>query len=346
MGYSPWEKVMADSPNGLDQRVERRATVPAALAGRRFDQIAATLFGEFSRSRLKSWIVAGDLQVNAQPRQPRAKLQMGDELQLQVILQVEGDWQAQDIELPIIYQDEALLVVDKSAGLVVHPAAGHRDGTVLNALLHHCPDLAQLPRAGIVHRLDKDTTGLMVVARQLSSHADLVAQLQARTVKRQYLALVNGVPRAGGTVNAPLGRHPVQRKQMAVVARGGKEAITHYRVIERFAAHSLLKLDLETGRTHQIRVHMAHLGYPLLGDPVYGGRLKLPPGCTDDLRLALRGFKRQALHAWRLGLVHPHTSQPMQWQVAMPDDMLTMLRLLRGEGGLPDQRLGEDASHE
>jgi len=333
---------MVDAQSAPGQRIECRAMVPPDLAGRRCDQIAAILFAEYSRSRLKSWIVAGELTVNGESCLPRARLQAGDELRLDALQQAEGEWQAQAMDLSVVYQDQSLLVVDKPAGLVVHPAAGHHDGTLLNALLHRCPELAQLPRAGIVHRLDKDTTGLMVVARQLTSHTHLVAQLQARTVKRQYLALVNGVLRSGGTVQAPLGRHPVQRKQMAVVGHGGKEAITHYRVVERFAAHTLLQLDLETGRTHQIRVHMAHLGHPLLGDPVYGGRLQLPPACSEELREALRGFRRQALHAWRLGLVHPQTAETIRWQTALPADMLAVLHLLRHASAAAGSGRGQD----
>jgi 23S rRNA pseudouridine1911/1915/1917 synthase len=316
----------------MNSQFTQEASVLPAHSGMRFDQIAALLFGEFSRSRLKSWILSGELLVNGQRRQPRDKLWPGDQLLLAASLDVEQAWQAQAIDLDIVYEDEALLVINKPAGLVVHPAAGHRDGTLLNALLHHCPSLAELPRAGIVHRLDKDTTGLMVVARQLGSHKQLVAQLQARSVKRRYLAVVAGTPLSGGTVKQPMGRHPVQRQKMAVTAGRGKEAITHYRLVERFAAHSLLQLQLETGRTHQIRVHMAWLGYPLVGDPVYGGRLKIPEAAPEGLQRGLREFRRQALHATRLGLEHPLSGETMHWHAPMPDDMAALVALLRQQG--------------
>lgn len=307
----------------------QQAVVSAEHSGKRFDQVAAQLFSEFSRSRLKSWILSGELLVNGARYQPRDKVWNGDLLDLAATPQPEGAWQAEPIELSIVYEDQALLVVNKPAGLVVHPAAGHPDGTLLNALLNHCPGLLELPRAGIVHRLDKDTTGLMVVAKQLPAHARLVEQLQARTVKRQYLAVVVGKPVSGGTVNAPMGRHPQQRKKMAVVKGKGKEAITHYRILERFVAHTELQLKLETGRTHQIRVHMASIGYPLVGDPVYGGRLRLPKGASEVLQMALRNFGRQALHATELGLIHPTSGEAMHWRVPLPDDMQQLLALLK-----------------
>lgn len=313
----------------MEKQFTRQAQVPATESGRRLDQVAAVLFDEFSRSRLKVWILSGELLVNGESRQPRDKLLEGDRLQLAASLEIEGDWRAEAMELSIIYEDEALLVLDKPAGLVVHPAAGHRDGTLLNALLHHCPSLAELPRAGIVHRLDKDTSGLMVVARQLTSHTQLVAQLQARTVKRRYQAVVAGTPISGGTVDQPMGRHPTKRIKMAVTPGRGKEAITHYRVLERFPAHTLLQLDLETGRTHQIRVHMAWLGYPLVGDPLYGGRLRLPRQAAPGTVEALRNFKRQALHAAELGLVHPSSGETMHWTTPLPTDMAGLLVSLR-----------------
>uniref|UniRef100_UPI0010696BE5 23S rRNA pseudouridine(1911/1915/1917) synthase RluD n=1 Tax=Pseudomonas aeruginosa TaxID=287 RepID=UPI0010696BE5 len=240
----------------------------------------------------------------------------------------QGEGLAQDIELEIVYEDEHILVIDKPAGLVVHPAAGHQDGTLLNALLYHVPDIANVPRAGIVHRLDKDTTGLMVVAKTLEAHTKLVAQLQARSVSRIYEAIVIGVITSGGTIDAPIGRHGVQRQKMAVVD-AGKVAVSHYRVLERFRAHTHTRVKLETGRTHQIRVHMSHIGYPLVGDPVYGGRFRIPPVASQTLVQTLREFPRQALHARFLELDHPATGVRMKWESPLPEDFLWLLSLLR-----------------
>ena len=306
------------------------AEIPAELDGKRLDQAMAVLFQDFSRSRLQQWIREGQVQVDSQVMRPKDKVYAGQQVTLQATLAPEGDWEAQDIPLPIVYEDAHLLVINKPAGLVVHPAAGNASGTMLNALLHHAPQLENLPRAGIVHRLDKETSGLLVVAKDLTTHKELVAQLQAREFEREYQAIVVGVMTAGGTVDAPLGRHPVQRKRMAVVERG-KPAVTHYRVLERFRAHSLIRVNLETGRTHQIRVHMAYVHYPLVGDPVYGGRLKLPRGCTSELAEALRQFRRQALHAARLGIVHPHTGEHLAWQAPLPADMQALLETLRAD---------------
>lgn len=258
----------------------------------------------------------------------------GELLSLQAILEAEGDWQAQPLALDIIYEDESLLVVNKPAGLVVHPAAGNREGTLLNGLLHHLPAQEEIPRAGIVHRLDKDTTGLMVVAKTLAAHHSLVRQLQDRTVSREYQAICSGVMTGGGTINADIGRHPRVRTKMAVVTQGGKEAVTHYRIVQKFRDHTHVRVKLETGRTHQIRVHMAHIGYPLVGDPVYAGRPKIPGGASARLLEALRGFSRQALHAGELGLMHPETGDYICWQVELPADMRQLLSVLEEESGL------------
>lgn len=309
--------------------------VPDELSGQRFDQIAARLFPDYSRARLQQWIKSGELTADGNPRQPKDKLFAGASLRLEATPPPPDDsWRPQAIALDIVFEDDELLVLNKPAGLVVHPAAGHADGTLLNALLHHCPELGGVPRAGIVHRLDKDTTGLMVVAKNLRSQAALVAQLQARTVRREYAAVVCGVPVSGGTVDAPMGRHARDRQRMAVLAHGGKEAVTHYRVLQRFRAHSYLQCRLETGRTHQIRVHMAHIHLPLVGDPVYAGRLKLPAGAAAELIDALRTFPRQALHARRLELIHPGSGRTLSWSADLPADMAALLALLAVDAGV------------
>jgi 23S rRNA pseudouridine1911/1915/1917 synthase len=315
----------------MSDRVELEAEVPEELGGSRLDQVAAQLFGDYSRSRLQAWIKKGELMVDGQQCRPRDKVAPGAMLQVQAELEQEIGWLAQDIDLDIVYEDASILVLNKPAGLVVHPAAGHADGTLVNALLAHAPELAQLPRGGIVHRLDMETSGIMVVARNLIAHHHLVEQLQARTVKREYCAVVVGAMTGGGTVDAPIGRHPRQRKKMAVLPVGGKTAITHYRIARRFGHHTQIAVNLETGRTHQIRVHMAHRHYPLVGDPSYGGRPRIPKGASDTLIETLRGFSRQALHARVLGLIHPETGEDMQFECPLPQDMQDLLAVLQQE---------------
>ncbi|HCR1367436.1 TPA: 23S rRNA pseudouridine(1911/1915/1917) synthase RluD [Pseudomonas aeruginosa] len=312
----------------MSDMIQRAAEVPFELGGQRLDQIAAQLFPEHSRSRLAGWIKDGRLTVDGAVLRPRDIVHSGAQLVLEAEQEAQGEWLAQDIELEIVYEDEHILVIDKPAGLVVHPAAGHQDGTLLNALLYHVPDIANVPRAGIVHRLDKDTTGLMVVAKTLEAHTKLVAQLQARSVSRIYEAIVIGVITSGGTIDAPIGRHGVQRQKMAVVD-AGKVAVSHYRVLERFRAHTHTRVKLETGRTHQIRVHMSHIGHPLVGDPVYGGRFRIPPVASQTLVQTLREFPRQALHARFLELDHPATGVRMKWESPLPEDFLWLLSLLR-----------------
>jgi len=311
------------------------ARVAPEQAGRRLDQVVSELFGDYSRSRLQRWIRAGRLTLDGRSCRTREKVRGGEEVRLQPLLETEVRARPQAIALDILYEDEQLLVVDKPAGLVVHPAVGNPDGTLLNALLHHAPALEQLPRGGIVHRLDKETSGLLVVAKTLPAQTALVTQLQARTVKREYLALAQGLITAGGTIDQPIGRHPVQRVRMAVHP-AGRPAITHYRVLQRFRAHSYLQVNLETGRTHQIRVHLAFIHHPLLGDPQYGGRLRLPAGASEALREGLRQFRRQALHARRLALQHPASGQAMAWEAPLPADMQALLRLLQEDHGLAD----------
>lgn len=317
----------------MAESIHLQAEVTEELSGKRLDQVAAKLFADYSRARLQLWIKSGELTVDGVQRKTRDKLVTGELLSLTAEVEDEERWQPEDIALDVVYEDAAILVLNKPAGLVVHPAAGHASGTLLNALLSYCPDLASVPRAGIVHRLDKDTSGLMVVAKTLSAQNHLVNQLQARTVSREYEAVVFGAMTGGGTVTADIGRHPQQRKKMAVVKLGGKEAITHYRIIERFAHHSHIRCMLETGRTHQIRVHMAHIKHALIGDPLYAGRPRIPKGASEELITALRGFGRQALHARRLSLQHPETQEVSGWEVPLPEDLVKLLAILKREDG-------------
>lgn len=298
-------------------------------AGRRLDQTIAALLPQHSRSRLQNWIRCGQVRVNGQQTRPRAVVRAGDRIDIDDQIEtIQTDAQPEVIPLQVVYEDEAILVLNKPAGLVVHPGAGNPRGTLLNALLHHDAGLASVARAGIVQRLDKDTSGVMVVARTPEAHTWLVAQLARRKVRREYRAIVGGVLTAGGTIDAALGRHASDRKRMAV-ASGGRNAVTHYRVLERFQAHTYLRVTLETGRTHQIRVHLAHIRHPVVGDPVYGRRRMIPGGVSAELRAAVMAFPRQALHASDLGLVHPVSRQELHWSVPLPDDMQVLLNLLR-----------------
>lgn len=313
------------------EKIQRTEQVKPEHAGQRVDQVAAELFDGFSRSRLQTWIKNGVLTVNGAKTKPKEKLTGNESLTLEVEIEPELDDQPQSIDLDVVYQDDDLIVINKPTGLVVHPAAGHADGTLLNGLLHLDERLNSLPRAGIVHRLDRDTTGLMVVARSLEAHQSLVAQLQDKSLFRQYEAIAVGVMTGGGKVDAPMGRHPVDRKKLAVVKTGGKNAVTHYRVLDRYRAHTRIQVQLETGRTHQIRVHMAHRNYPLVGDPLYGGRLKQPAGATEALRQALHKFPRQALHARKLGLIHPATGEYREFEAPLPADMTGLIAALEND---------------
>jgi 23S rRNA pseudouridine1911/1915/1917 synthase len=314
----------------MSERVVRQAVVDSVDPGERLDQVAARLFPEFSRSRLQSWIRDGALTVDGRTQRPRERIAAGASLALDARLEDAVDWQAQPIALDIVFEDDSILVLNKPAGLVVHPAAGHHDGTLVNALINHAPALAQLPRGGIVHRLDKDTSGIMVVAKTLQAHTRLVEQLQARSVGREYDAVCVGAMTGGGTVDEPMGRHPRQRKKMAVVA-SGKPAVTHYRVARRFAHYTHVAVRLETGRTHQIRVHLAHRHYPLVGDPVYGGRPRIPPRASQRLIEALRGFRRQALHARQLRLLHPASGEALCFECPLAADLQSLLAVLETE---------------
>ncbi|MDP0589035.1 MAG: 23S rRNA pseudouridine(1911/1915/1917) synthase RluD [Candidatus Endonucleobacter bathymodioli] len=314
----------------MGEIIQQTSVVPEDFGGRRFDQIAVDSFPDFSRSKLQAWIKLGVLQVDGKSCKPKDRLVGGERLCLNVEIEERKRWGQEYIPLDIVYEDEDILVINKSSGLVVHPAAGNYSGTLLNGLLYHCHKLASLPRAGIVHRLDKDTSGLMVVAKTLAAHTDLVTQLQERSIDREYEAVAQGVMTGGGVVNQPIGRHRVHRIKNAVVS-SGKQSITHYRVIKRYRAHTHVRLKLETGRTHQIRVHMAHICYPLVGDQLYGGGLKLPKACEFELKEQLQKFRRQALHARRLGLIHPVNNEFIEWQAPLPDDFQHLLEALSGD---------------
>lgn len=313
---------------GVDHGETLELGLPASAAGRRLDQTLAGLLPEFSRGRIQHWLETGQLRVDGMTRRPRDKVRGGEQicLRLDPALGVHTTTPAQAMDIPIIHQDEHLLVIDKPAGLVVHPGAGQPDGTLLNALLHQDPGLAALPRGGIVHRLDKDTSGLMVVARTLRAHQSLVAQLQARCVRRDYRALVRGDLISGGSIDQPIGRHPQARTKMAVVA-SGRPAVSHYQVLHRFGHCTLLGVRLESGRTHQIRVHMAHLRHPLVGDPVYA-RARQPFPAQARAAEALRTFPRQALHAIGLALTHPASGATLSWESPMPADLADLLSAL------------------
>ncbi len=316
----------------MSNSIQASVLVPIHLGNKRLDKIAAELFPDYSRSRLQQWITDGKLTVDGETRRGRDKMIGGENLELDVVLEAEGNWEAEDIPLDIVYEDDDIVVINKPAGLVVHPAAGNHTGTLLNALLYLYPGIENVPRAGIVHRLDKDTTGLMVVAKTLQAQTQLVNQLQDRSMGREYEAITMGVMTGGGIVEAPIARHPTQRTKMAVAPEDmGKEAITHYRVLKKFNAHTHIRCKLETGRTHQIRVHMSHIGYPLVGDQTYFGRFRLPKGISLHLRHELQAFQRQALHARELSLWHPTSDEYMTWEVDLPQDFQNLLQALSDE---------------
>ncbi|PCK03649.1 MAG: 23S rRNA pseudouridine(1911/1915/1917) synthase RluD [Alteromonadaceae bacterium] len=309
----------------MSDQIIRHAKVPPERTGHRFDQVAVEMFPDYSRGRIQAWIKDGSLLLNGSVAKPKLRLCGGETLALNAVLEVQGEWEAQDIPINIVYEDESLMVVDKPAGLVVHPGAGNPDGTLLNALLHHNPAIAKVPRAGIVHRLDKGTTGLMVVAKTIEAQTHLVGQLQDRSVNRHYLAVAHGELSSDGHVDAAMDRHPSARTKMAVVEFGGKHAVTHYAIEAQFQGFTLLKLKLETGRTHQIRVHMAHLGHGLLGDATYGQGLNQAQVNKNVNLQPLMQFGRQALHATTLGLVHPSTGEYCEWDSPMPEDMQALV---------------------
>jgi 23S rRNA pseudouridine1911/1915/1917 synthase len=308
-----------------------KVRVPEALSGQRLDSALAEMFPDYSRSRLKQWIQQGQILLEGKQVKPKAKVFGDQELQLDIEpVEISEDCLPEDIPLDVIFEDESLIVINKPANFVVHPAAGHHQGTLQNALLFYDESLAAVPRAGIVHRLDKDTTGLMVVARNLVSHKYLVEQIQQRDVHREYQALVHGVMTGGGTVDEPIGRHQHDRVRMTV-REDGRPSVTHYRVLQRFRAYSHIHVELETGRTHQIRVHMQHLRHPVVGDPVYAGRSRIPPEADAEFIEQLRNFGRQALHAWKLSLVHPVTGEEISWQADLPEDMQKLLKAMQDD---------------
>jgi 23S rRNA pseudouridine1911/1915/1917 synthase len=315
------------SESVVDKAILKQVT--EQFAGQRLDAALASMFPDYSRSRLQQWIREGQVLVDGAVVKPKTRLAGDETLELNIRLDKQPEQVTpQAIPLEIIFADEDIIVLNKPAGLVVHPAAGHADGTLVNALLHFDNGLARIPRAGIVHRLDKDTTGLMVVARNLRAHKHLVEELQQRSVRREYQAVVHGVVTAGGTVDAPIGRHMRDRVRMCV-RDDGKPATTHYRVIQRYREHTHLHLKLESGRTHQIRVHMQYIRHPIVGDPVYGGRQRIPAGADRETITQLRSFKRQALHACRLSLIHPQTGKQLTWRAPLPEDMLQLLATLQ-----------------
>lgn len=316
--------------------IERELTLPLDLIGQRLDVALAAQLPEFSRSRLTSWLKDGVLLVDgATGVRPRDLVRGGEKIRLRVqTAELTADT-AQAIDFEVLYKDDQLFVLNKPAGLVVHPGAGNPDGTLINGLLHLDPELKGVPRAGLVHRLDKDTTGCLVVARTLEAHTHLVAQLAEREVGREYLAVVNGVPVAGGLIDVPIGRHREDRMKFCA-DEFGRPSVTHFRVKERFRAHALLTLKLETGRTHQIRVHLQYAKLPIVGDPMYGGRFKRPKGITPDALTALLGFKRQALHAFRLTLTHPKTGKTLVTEAPLPADMQALLAVLRRDAATVD----------
>ena len=299
--------------------------IPEHAVGQRLDKVLASLFKEYSRSSIQSWIKKGLVLLDEEPVSQKDKVLGGESVEILIPEMHSGEWQAQDLPIDVIYQDAAMLVINKPAGLVVHPGAGNPDGTLLNALLFHYPENRSLARAGIVHRLDKDTSGLMVVAKTEQARLSLVEQLADHSLHREYLAIAVGNIISGATVDEPIGRDKHDRRRMCVNMMG-KNAVTHYRVEQRFRKHTLIKVNLETGRTHQIRVHMNFLGHPLIGDQVYGKRLAIPKDCHPELEAQLRVFKRQALHAAKIAYKHPVSEQEQSWEAVVPEDMQALIK--------------------
>lgn len=303
------------------------ATVPNERAGERFDRVLSDLFPDYSRSRLQQWIRDGHVTLDGRVPRPRDRVRGGERVDLERPREPAVELTPQAIELDVVFADDQVLVINKPPGLVVHPGAGNPDGTLQNALLHYAPELDRVPRAGLVHRLDKDTSGLLVIARSEAAHTRLTEMMQEREIRREYEAVVAGTMTGGGRVDEPIARHPVDRKRMAV-RPGGREAVTHYRLLRRFRAHTHLLVRLETGRTHQIRVHLAHIRHPVVGDPVYGRRPVFPKGASDEVRIALSGFRRQALHARHLTFRHPASGEELRFSAPLASDMRRLLEIL------------------
>lgn len=318
------------------QTISQRFIIDSTQHKKRLDAAISQLLPSYSRNQIKQWILTGNILHKGQISKPREMVHEGDEILIEASLETQRYDQAQALPLDIVFEDDHLLVINKAAGLVVHPGAGNQDHTLLNALLHYHKDLEYLPRAGIVHRLDRDTTGLLVIAKTMQAHTYLIDEMQERNIKRSYEALVWGACTGGGMIDEPIDRHPKHRTRMAVV-HNGRPAVTHYRLIERFREHTHLKVILETGRTHQIRVHMAYIKRPIIGDALYGGRFKLPPKATPELIDILRHFKRQALHAAELSLIHPISGEEMTWKAPRPEDMEQLLLCLKQDTKIQDE---------
>ena len=301
--------------------------IPERMTGQRLDVALSEMLPDYSRSKITAWIKSGEALINHKPFKPKDKVNGSEMVELTISQKQNNDWVGEDIPLNVIFEDDDIIVLNKTVGLVTHPGAGNWSGTLANALLHYEPKLATLDRAGIVHRLDKNTSGLMVVARNEKSQKYLVEQLQKHSVSREYSAIVYGHMVAGGTIDEPIGRDTKDRVKQAVSSHG-KEAVTHYRVIDRYQNHTHIKAILETGRTHQIRVHLSHIGYPLMGDPMYGGKVRFPKKADVILKEAIVNFKRQALHARKLTLTHPISGELMSWKAPLPEDMLALLDVL------------------
>lgn len=318
------------------KKIEHQFAIPDQYRNERLDQVLTKLIPDYSRTQIKTWLKEEAILINQAPAKANLKVKGGEAVTLNARITLDAPWVAQAIPLNIEYEDEAVLIINKPAGLVVHPGANNNDKTLLNALIHHAPQLKALPRGGILHRLDKDTSGLLVIAKTPAALKSLSLQLKKRSIVREYQAIVYGILISGGTIEAPIGRHPLKRKRMSVDEMG-KNAITHYRVAEKYRAHTRLKLRLETGRTHQIRVHMQHIHHPIVGDPVYGGRVRLSKGMTPELIDVLRHFKRQALHAFALGFIHPETGTLMRFEIPLPDDFKQLIAVLRKDTNIHEQ---------